>query len=159
MVNFGELMAEIGWSLGHPSKFQRFASWLRYCTGGGCCPVKEVCQVQIHFASKSCVLYCQRYCTALEQWASAKLYGVVQGTELWNFRRGHHLYSAGRPSRWASAHILVCIWWWTHDNICLRQNLLLLPKLSFCGHWFSACSFDKTASQSVIKLNFDNAQQ
>ena len=25
-----------------------------------------------------------------------------------NFRRGRHQYSAGRPSRWASAHILVC---------------------------------------------------
>ena len=33
--------------------------------------------------------------------------GVVQGMELRNFRRGRHLYSAGRPSRWASAHILV----------------------------------------------------
>jgi len=33
---------------------------------------------------------------------------VVQGIELRNFRRGRHLYSAGRPSRWASAHILVC---------------------------------------------------
>ena len=33
---------------------------------------------QIHFASKFCVLlYWQRYCTALEQWASAKLCGVV----------------------------------------------------------------------------------
>jgi len=30
-----------------------------------------------------------------------------QGMELRNFRRGRHLYSAGRPSRWASAHILV----------------------------------------------------
>ena len=29
--------------------------------------------------------------------------------ELQNFRRGHHLYSAGRPSRWASTHILVII--------------------------------------------------
>jgi len=28
--------------------------------------------------------------------------------ELPNFRRGRHLYSAGRPSRWASAHILAC---------------------------------------------------
>ena len=27
--------------------------------------------------------------------------------ELRNFRRGRHLYSAGRPSRWALAHILV----------------------------------------------------
>jgi len=29
------------------------------------------------------------------------------------FNRGHHLYSAGRPSRWALAHILVshgCLW-------------------------------------------------
>jgi len=32
---------------------------------------------------------------------------VVQGMELRNFRRGRHLYSAGRPSRLASAHILV----------------------------------------------------
>ena len=38
---------------------------------------------------------------------SAKLCGLVQGMELQNFRRGRHLYSAGRPSRWASAHILV----------------------------------------------------
>jgi len=29
---------------------------------------------------------------------------VVQGMELRNFRRARHLYSAGRPSRWASAH-------------------------------------------------------
>jgi len=32
---------------------------------------------------------------------------MVLGMELRNFRRGRHLYSAGRPSRWASAHILV----------------------------------------------------
>ena len=38
---------------------------------------------------------------------SAKLCGVVQGMELWNFCRGRHLHSAGRPSRWSSAHILV----------------------------------------------------
>jgi len=31
---------------------------------------------------------------------------VVQGMELRNFRRRRHLYSAGRPSRWISAHIL-----------------------------------------------------
>ena len=29
--------------------------------------------------------------------------------ELRNFRRRRHLYSAGRPSRWASAHILVLL--------------------------------------------------
>jgi len=62
---------------------------------------------KIHFASKSSVLlHWQRYCTALEQWASAK---VCDGMELRNFRRGRHLYWAGRPSRWTSAHILVFI--------------------------------------------------
>ena len=56
----------------------------------------------------SCILlYWQHYCTALEQWASNKLCSMVQGIELLNFRRGRHLYSAGRPSRWALAHILV----------------------------------------------------
>jgi len=37
---------------------------------------------------------------------SAKLCDVIQGMELRNFRRGRH-NSAGRPLRWASAHILV----------------------------------------------------
>ena len=51
---------------------------------------------KIHFASKSCVrLHWQRYCTALQQRASAKLCGVVQGMELRNVRRGRHLFSAG----------------------------------------------------------------
>jgi len=48
--------------------------------------------------------------------------------ELGNFRRGRHLYSAERPSRWASAHILVsskltgynsrerCVDWWLIDD-------------------------------------------
>jgi len=31
-------------------------------------------------------IYWQTYCTALEQWASAKLFGVLQGMELRNFR-------------------------------------------------------------------------
>jgi len=39
---------------------------------------------KIHFASKSCVLlYWQRYCTAPEQWASAKVCGVV-GYKEWS---------------------------------------------------------------------------
>jgi len=58
--------------------------------------------------SKSCVLlYWQRHCTPLQLRASAKLCGVKQGMKLRNFRRGRHLYSAGRPSVWAPAHILV----------------------------------------------------
>jgi len=59
----------------------------------------------IYFASKFCViLHWQRYCTALDLWVWVKLCGMLQGMQLRNFR---HVYSAGRPSRWALAHILV----------------------------------------------------
>ena len=67
---------------------------------GGSCPLREFFRMQNS-------RFVQRYCTALQQRASAKLCSVVQGMELRNFRRRRHLYWAGRPSRWASAHILV----------------------------------------------------
>jgi len=71
-------------------------------------PWRNFATCTIHSASKSCVLlYWQIYCTALQQRGQPNCSGVVQGMELRNFRRGRHLYSAGRPSRWASAHILV----------------------------------------------------
>jgi len=67
---------------------------------------KPTCK--IHFTSKSCVLlYWQRCWTALQQRASAKLCGVVKGMELLNFDTERHLYSARRPSFWASAQILI----------------------------------------------------
>ena len=40
----------------------------------------------------------QRYCSALQYWASAKLCGVEQ-------RAPRHLYSTGRSSLWALAHM------------------------------------------------------
>ena len=119
--------------MGHPSKFQRgsrlaFFTAATSLTGGQpnfarslavswaatlyihfrrLLSLTELCRCKIHFTSKSCVLlYCQRYCTVLQQRASAKPCGMVQGMELRSFRRGRQLYSAGRPSRWASAHIL-----------------------------------------------------
>ena len=55
---------------------------------------------------QSCVLlYWQCYCTELQQRASAKLCDVVQG--MYGTFRERHPYSAGRPSRLASTHILV----------------------------------------------------
>jgi len=64
--------------------FGAFAPWRNFAT------------CKIHFASNSCVLiYWQRYCTALQQQASAKLCGMVQGMGLRNFRRRRHLYSFG----------------------------------------------------------------
>ena len=46
---------------------------------GGFCPLTEFCQLQNSLCVQICVLlYWQRYCTALEHWASAKHCGVEQ---------------------------------------------------------------------------------
>jgi len=138
VVIVGPLTAEIRWRVwGTPANFNRFhVLALGFVTaptllnGGqqnfaGCLavsragtlyihfwafpPLTEFC-CKIHFASTSCILlYWQHYCTALKQRPSAKLFGMVQGMELRNFRKGHHLYLAWRPSRWALARILVII--------------------------------------------------
>jgi len=94
MPNFRPLTAEVGSEVcGTPANFNGFCSM-------------ETNQT-LHDVWPSPV-YWQCYCTALQQRASAKLCSVVRGMELQNFRRGRHLYSAGRPSHWASADILVC---------------------------------------------------
>jgi len=138
-LQYYELRPTNGWdllvSLWHPSKFQpvtRLASSLQrrrspeanqtvhdvspspryiiYTFSGALAPWQNVAGAKFTLRPKSCVLlYWQRYCAARTQLVSAKLCGVVQGMELRNFRRGRYLYSAGRPSRWASAHILVVI--------------------------------------------------
>ena len=108
MVNVGALTAEIGWRVfDTPENFTIFASWLCYCTNVAQRKSTKLCTMfvrllgwyiiytfleprcKIHFASKSCVLlYCQRHCTAFEQWASTKLCGIVglQRMELRKFR-------------------------------------------------------------------------
>jgi len=141
-VNFSPLTAEIRWRFGAPQQistcsrlgfvtastsftggqpnstmFSRLLGWYTiYTFSGAFTSWWNFATCNIHFASKSCVLlYWQHYCMALDQWASAKLCSVIQGMELRNFRRGRHLYSAGRPSRWASAHIRVCHNWQLHN--------------------------------------------
>jgi len=91
--------------------FGRLLAWYTiYTFSGAPAPWRNFSWCKIHFTSKFCtLLYWQHYCKALQHRPSAKLFGVVQGMELRNLHRGHHLCSAGRPSRWASAHILVCI--------------------------------------------------
>ena len=114
-----------------------FASWLRYCSDVVRRRPTKLCMMFIwpspglvhyiyifwgllpltEFSPVQNSLYVQVLCssilTALQLLqdtpaaGSAKLCGVVQGMELRNFHRGRHLYAAGRPSRWASAHILV----------------------------------------------------
>jgi len=66
-----------------------------YILGGSLAPWRNFAWCKIHFTPKSCVLlYWQRYCTALQQRASAKVCDVVHGMEFRDFRRGRHLYSA-----------------------------------------------------------------
>jgi len=135
MVNFSLLAAEICWRVwGTPTNFNRFhvlASLLQRRRSAeanhtlqddwpshglvhyiyifwGCCPITEFARCKVYFASKFCaLLYCLHSCPALKQWQSAKPCGMVQAMKLQNFRWGRHLYSAGQPSCWASAHILV----------------------------------------------------
>jgi len=121
MANFGPLTAEIGWRVwgtqANVNGFRVLASLLqrrrspeanqtlhdlRPSPGlvhyiyifGGSCPVTEICHVQNSLCVQvlcSPILAALPYCTALQQWASAKLCGVVQGMELRNFHRGRHL--------------------------------------------------------------------
>ena len=108
MADFGPLMAKICCRVwGTPAKFNGFhvlpsllqrrrspeanqtlhdvwPSHYIYIFGGSC-PWQNFARCKIHFkfTSKSCVLiYWQRYCMALQQRASAKLCGMVQGMEL-----------------------------------------------------------------------------
>jgi len=92
--------------------------------------------------SKSCILVSYigtvtaRH-SALLQRASAKLCGVVQGMELPHFRRKRHLYSAGRPSRWASAHILVWFKFYSVIDVCLCQ--LRCRENALENSWSAKC--------------------
>ena len=74
----------------------------------GSCPLTEFCQVQNSLCVqvlRSPILAALLHGTRAA--AVSQTLWRVGGMELRNFRRGHHLYSAWRPSRWASAHILV----------------------------------------------------
>ena len=112
---FWDILVLFPFPLFHVSHFQR-PHLAVSCAGtvyiyflGLLSPWQNFTRCKVHFTSKSCVLLWQRYCTTLVQRASSKLCGVVLGMELPYFRRGRHIYSAGRPARWASAHILVYI--------------------------------------------------
>jgi len=130
---YGELRPTSSWDrlagLGHPSKFQRllrlgFVTAARSLNGSQpnfarCLALTWAGRLFIHFRRllprngllpgakfslrppKSCtLLYWQRYCTALQQCSRREPNFAVLSTRC-------HLYSAGRPSRWALAHILV----------------------------------------------------
>jgi len=127
MVNFNLLAAEIiSLVWGTPANFNRFcilASLLQRCRSteanqtlhnvwplpglvdyiyifGGCCSITEFCQVQNSLWVLQ-VLRCPiGSVTAWQSSSGREPNFAALSTE-------HHLYSAGRPSRWALAHILV----------------------------------------------------
>ena len=136
MVNFGPLTAEICWRVwfGVPQHIlMDFTSWLRYCTGvterkstklctmfghllgwytiytfwGLLAPDGILPAAKLTLRPSSVFSYIGTVTARHSSSGRQPNFGVVQGMELQNFRRGRHLYSAGRPSRWASAHILV----------------------------------------------------
>ena len=88
---------------------------------GSSCPITESCYVQNSLCVKSCALVYIYIGSVTARHSSS---GVVQGMELRNFRRGRHLYSAGRPSRWASAHILVYYVMRAFVMLLIKVNLL-----------------------------------
>jgi len=141
MLNFGPLTAEIDSGVwGTPANFNGFRvlpSLLQRCRSpeanqtlldvspspalvhyvyifGGSCPDGILPGAKFTYVQ---VLRSPMSAALLQQRASAKLCGVVHGLELRNFRRRRHLYSAGRLSRWASAHILVSLF--SNKNIFL----------------------------------------
>jgi len=134
MVNFGPLTAEIGWPVwGTQQILTGFTSSLRYCSNvahwkptkpctmfgrpglvhniyifGGSCPLTEFCKVQnslcvqvLHSPILAALLHGTQAAGVSQNLQHATRNGI---TEL---HRGRQLYSAGRPSRWASALILV----------------------------------------------------
>jgi len=49
--------------------------------------------------------------------------------------RGRHLYSAGRPSRWALAHILVAVW--IHSFTVWKGNVMGTSHFTQCPQWLA----------------------
>jgi len=65
---------------------------------GGSCPITEFCQVQNSLCAQ-----------VLRYLITARHSSSGRQTNFAALSRGRHLYSAGRPSRWALVHILVYI--------------------------------------------------
>jgi len=132
MMNFSPLTTEIGWqvcgtaanfigfrvltSLLHRHRSTEINQTLHnvwpspalvyyICIFGGSCPLMEFCQLQnslcIQLLRSPTLVALLHGTQALP---SARVCGVVQGMELWNFRRGRQLYLAGQPSRWTVGH-------------------------------------------------------
>jgi len=135
-------------------------------------PLAELCRCKIYFAFKSCILlFWQHYCTALEQWASAKLCGMVQGMKLWNFRSS--LFSTERAIYIPSSAIMLGIGphsssillteWNFAVSISVTVYFYFSSMLWECrsghcvGEWtFSSSSSSSSSPRCVCVLNWRN---
>ena len=147
MVKLGSRLRSV-WEFGHPSKFQRvlhlgivtaptslsicqlnFAQCLAVLVHyiyvfGGSCPLMQFCHVQ---------------------WSSGHQPNFAA------FSRGRHLYSAGRPSRWASAHILVDVCLYVRMSI--RSHFSKTTYLCYPRVWLDPLlTRDDTAIRNVISV-------
>ena len=96
--------------------FGRLLRWYNlYIQFWGLLPTTtEFCHVQHSHCGKSCVLlYWQRYCTTLEQYASAKLCGMLQGRELGSL--GPRVYA---PPRIAHGSVAIMLNIGPHSIYC-----------------------------------------
>ena len=126
MVNFGPLAAEIGLVLGASQQISTaFACWLRYCTDVAqwtstkvcmmfCCLLGWYTFIYTHFwgfLPRNGILLRAKF-TLRPSLAFCYIGGVTARHSSSGrqpnaaFSRGRHLYPAGWPSRWASAHIV-----------------------------------------------------
>ena len=113
-----------------------FTSWLHYCTRHRLTEVGQTLHEfwlsaglvhYLYIFGRTCPLaefYYVQYSLCIQVLHSPILAGLLHGTwavgisQTAAFSRGRHLYSAGQPSHWASAHILVYVWT-TVMHLCL----------------------------------------
>jgi len=100
--------AEVNKTLKYVSPSPGLVRYIGLCIFPSSCPLTEFCQLQ----NSRCVqvLRSPIFSALLHGTPAAAvsqtLWRGIQEMELRYFRRERYLYSAGRPSRWASVHIL-----------------------------------------------------
>jgi len=185
---YGELRPTSGWdrsgSLWHPSKFQRVSRLGSVTTAtslNGSQPNFALClaiswsgTLHIHFRGflpsygilPGAKVALHPRSLALSYFGSVTARHLSSGHEP-NFvalSTGRHLYLAGRPSRWALAHILVCAVLVVYVHISTRK--LSLISLQQTRHWpgihfHCQVPSDRTASlsrpQSVFKNTYTHS--
>jgi len=137
---FPTLRPTSGWDrfviLGHPSKFQR-VSHFGFVTAATslkgsqpnfarCLAISWASTLYIHFRGflprngiLPCATFTLRPSLALFGSVTARHSSSVRQPNFAAMNRGRHLYSAGRPSRWSLAHILV------QWSVCLLHLFIL----------------------------------